>query len=333
MPGQKALSRSEPLYELIYQVLRKHLVEARFPDGLVIDAASVARAFKASRVPAGAALRRLREERLLAEFGGRGYLANPSGKDVAPVRQDLFEAGLRLPPALQSKLTLRNLRDHIYPDIEHAVAACLAYGRFILNESALADHYQVSRTVAHEVLTTLERSGIITQDQNQRWYAGPLTEDDIRQHFEIRWLLEPVALRQASARLSSADLKQRRQRVEGIHDGREPRLQLELIEQDLHVDSIAPCDNLALFEAVRRSQRLILVTHSTFEHYQHPEEIVTMAAEHIAVYDHLLAGDSDRAATALEAHLRRAMWPNLEIRRRLGALADENRPPYLLPAK
>jgi DNA-binding GntR family transcriptional regulator len=326
------LSRSEPLYELIYKVLRQHLVDGRFPDGLVVDAANVARAFKASRVPAGAALKRLLDERLLAEFGGRGYLANLSGRDVTPVRLDLFEAGLRLPPALQSKLTQRNLRDHIYPEIEHAIAACLAYGRFILNESALADHYGVSRTVAHEVLTTLQRSGIITQDQNQRWYAGPLTEDDIRQHFEIRWLLEPVALRQAFPKLSASDLERRRERAAGIQDGREPRLTLELIEQDLHVDSIAPCDNVALFDAVRRSQRLILVTHSTFEHYQHPEEIVTMAAEHLAIYDHLLAGDGDRAAAALEAHLRRAMWPNLEIRRRLGPLADENRPPYLLPA-
>jgi DNA-binding GntR family transcriptional regulator len=326
------LSRSEPLYELIYKVLRQHLTDGRFPDGLVVDAANVARAFKASRVPAGAALKRLLDERLLAEFGGRGYLANPSGKDVAPVRLDLFDAGLRLPPALQSKLTQRNLRDHIYPEIEHAIAACLAYGRFILNESALADHYRVSRTVAHEVLTTLQRSGIISQDQNQRWYAGPLTEDDIRQHFEIRWLLEPVALRQAFSKLSAPDLERRRERAAGIQDGREPRLTLELIEQDLHVDSIAPCDNVALFDAVRRSQRLILVTHSTFEHYQHPEEIVTMAAEHLAIYDHLLAGQGDRAAAALEAHLRRAMWPNLEIRRRLGPLADEKRPPYLLPA-
>ena len=57
---------------------------------------------------------------------------------------------------------MRSRHGRLYPDAEHAVAACLAYGRFHLNESALAEHYDVSRTVAHEVLTRMERTGLIS---------------------------------------------------------------------------------------------------------------------------------------------------------------------------
>ena len=206
--------RDRPLYQLICGVLRDHIEDGSFPRGLVIGEAAVARAFNAGRVPAAMALRRLHKEGLLKEFQGRGYLANPE-KNTRPIRRDLGDAGLRLPANLGTGSVVRNRLRRIYPDVEHAVAACLSYGRFLLNESALAEHYQVSRTVAHEVLMRLERTGLVVQDRNQRWYAGPLTIDLLREHYEMRWLLEPIALGQALGALDPKEiaLKEKRARV------------------------------------------------------------------------------------------------------------------------
>ena len=186
---------SSPLYELIYAVLREHLVDGSFPAGLVLGKSAVARAFHSSRTPAVAALQRLRAEGLIRDFDGLGYLAGRA--PAPPIRRKLAEAGLRLPPDIAASLKVRSRQGRIYPDAEHAVAACLAYGRFHLNESALAEHYDVSRTVAHEVLTRMERTGLISQHVNKRWYAGPLTAERLSEHFEMRWLLEPAALGQA----------------------------------------------------------------------------------------------------------------------------------------
>ena len=131
-----AISRTErsgpPLYALIYDVLREHIVDGSFPPGLVLGEASVARAFQASRVPAAAALRRLKRDGLIRDFDGRGYV---TGGNAAPVRIDLAEAGLRLPAELAGDLKIRNRRERIYPQVEHSVAACLSYGRFLLNEA------------------------------------------------------------------------------------------------------------------------------------------------------------------------------------------------------
>src|ERR1700688_5047308 len=95
-----------PLYQLIYAVLRAHLVDGSFPRGLVLSESAVARAFGSSRTPAVNALQRLRDEGLIQDFDGFGYLA---GRPAAlPIRKELADIGLRLPPAAAANLKIRN---------------------------------------------------------------------------------------------------------------------------------------------------------------------------------------------------------------------------------
>lgn len=326
-------TRSTPLYETIYEVLRAHLLDGRLTPGLVLGEANVARAFKASRIPAAAALKRLRDEGLIAEFGGRGYVATSTEPAPKRLRLELADAGLVLPAALEDEATPRNIGLRIYPEVEHAVASCLAYGRFMLNESALAEHYGVSRTIAHEVLTRLARTGIIVQETNQRWYAGPLTSEAIREHYEMRWILEPVALRQAFPKFTTKELQARRDRVRRAEQGDQAPAALERIEEELHIDTVARCNNSQLLQAVRRSQLLLIATHSTFQRYQSRDEISRMLEEHRTIYDALLAGDVDGAAATLESHLHRSLRPNIEMMGRLGPLPDELAVPYLTPVE
>jgi len=171
--------------------------KSRFPPGLVFGETTVARAFGASRIPAAAALQRLKSEGLLKGFDGRGLIAaDANGAEL--VRAELEDAGLRLADGRhQQPLLAQSSWPHLSTGRARGSRPRWPYGRFLVNESSLAEHYGVSRTVAHEVLTRLERAGLIAQEGNQRWYAGPLTADDLREHFEMRWLLEPVALGQS----------------------------------------------------------------------------------------------------------------------------------------
>jgi DNA-binding GntR family transcriptional regulator len=320
-----------PLYELIYGVLREHIEDGSFPRGLVLGEAAVARAFNASRVPAAMALRRLHDEGLLKQFAGRGYLASPA-KNTIPIRLALEDAGLQVPPTTDTEPLPRNRLQRNYPEVEHAVAACLSYGRFLLNESALAAHYHVSRTVAHEVLTRLERTGLVVQDTNRRWYAGPLTADLLREHYEMRWLLEPIALGQVSPELDPREISAKEQRARCGSDGRLPPREREILERDLHVDIVLRCHNRQLRETIRRSQLPLIATHSTFEHFQHRDEIVVMVSEHMAILEHLRRGRHEAAMRALGDHLKRSVEPNIALLNSLGAMPGALRPPYLLPA-
>ncbi|CAN7173857.1 GntR family transcriptional regulator [Rhizobium sp. LjRoot254] len=319
--------RDEPIYATIHAVLRDHIERGKLPPGLVLGQANVARAFNVSRVPAGIALSRLRDDGLVSTFEGRGYVV-PGAK---PFRTELFEAGLVVPPEVVNPSVTR--REQIYSDVEHAVAACLAYGRFMLNETALAQHFDVSRTIAHEVLTQLERLGIIEQDSNNRWYAGPMTSDDLEHHFEMRWILEPQALRHAYRWLDKNEISARLDRIETARKHEMLPLDREQLEADLHIHTLAPCPNSLLLHAVRRSQRILIATHSAFENYQHGGEITQMSEEHVMVYKALLNDDIDLACSILEAHLRRALNPNLEILNRLEALPEALRLPYLVQVR
>ena len=78
-----------PLHDLIYSVLRDHIRRKRFPAGLVLGEAAIARAFNTSRNPAATALRRLREDGLVRDFEGRGFLVG----DGPQLRLTLEAAG------------------------------------------------------------------------------------------------------------------------------------------------------------------------------------------------------------------------------------------------
>jgi DNA-binding GntR family transcriptional regulator len=320
-------NRPEPAYATIYTVLRDHLDRKALPAGLVLGQANVARAFNVSRVPAGIALSRLHDEGMIYTFEGRGYIV-PHGE---PVRMDLAGAGLSLPPEISAPAV--NRREQIYVEVEHTVAVCLAYGRFMLNETALAAHYDVSRTIAHEVLTQLERAGIVEQDSNNRWYAGPLRENELEQHYEIRWLLEPQALKQAFPRTRREDIEARLGRIRAAEQQSIRPPELELLETDLHIHTLAPCPNAILLNTVRRSLRILIATHSTFANHQDRDELGRMVAEHKMIYEALMAEDVDLAASILEVHLRRSVKPNLEMLQKLGLVPEAVCPPYLVQVR
>jgi DNA-binding GntR family transcriptional regulator len=321
-PGAASL----PLYEVIYRVLRQHIIDGMLPAGLVLGETALARAFQSSRIPANAALRRLEDEGLLTRFDGRGLMI-AGAPDASPLRLDLIEAGLSLSDVRSLEPKARNRWATIYPEVEHLVAACLPYGRFQLNESLLAEHYRVSRTVAHEVLTALHRAGLVTRDKNQRWYAGPLTPSLMREHYELRWLLEPIAMAQALVRLEPAQLHTRQDRIRRVQSGRRTAANLEQLEQDLHVDTVLHCDNSQLRDAIRRSQLPLMAMHETFQRHRDTEEIEVMLGEHLAVFDHLVAGQLLEAQQALTRHLQRSVRSNLA---RLAKL-DQQPPPRPVP--
>jgi DNA-binding GntR family transcriptional regulator len=255
-----------------------------------------------------------------------------SAGSVEPLRLDLIEAGLAIPDSEALQSAARRRRISIYAEVEHTVACCLQYGRFQLNESLLADYYGVSRTVAHEVIAQLDRAGLVTQDRNRRWYAGPLTPDQMREDFELRWLLEPVALIQAFPRLDRDDLSDKRARVRAALKGKRTPARLETLERDLHIDTVLRCPNSRLADAVRRSQLPLLATHDTFQWHLDADEVDLMLAEHLEVFDRLIAGDRGGASKAIEQHLMRSVETNVRRLGALGALPHSRRVPFLILA-
>jgi DNA-binding GntR family transcriptional regulator len=294
------------LNDIVYATLRQNLEARTLPAGLVIGEAAVASIFGVSRAPALNALQRLVTEALLLPGPKRGFMVDPKGS--RPIRKDLLQAGLQLPPNIAEMITGRGLRTRLYPAVEREIAACLPYGLFHINEYSLAQHYGISRTIAHECLVRLERANIVRQ-RASRWLAGPLTLEGLHEHYEMRWLLEPAALIQAAPLLDPAVIEAAHQRAMQCQamTRRPSRQRLQALEHDLHVGIVLQCPNREMKDTIMRSQLPLIATNDTFLRrvpFRVPRQMID---EHLAVLAALRDGHPLAAADALAAHLRSAL--------------------------
>lgn len=145
----------EPRYDLIARVLRDNIRSGALPAGFVLLEGPIATVMQTSRVPVQTALRQLLDEGLIHRFDGRGYLVGEGAADAAPIRRDIRELDLSIPPLVDDALQTRGTWRHVYDEVEEEVASCQIFGEFRIVETELAEHLGVSRTVVRDVLARL----------------------------------------------------------------------------------------------------------------------------------------------------------------------------------
>lgn len=327
-----------PLYELVSKVLRTHIDDGLLEPGLAVREQDIMSAFGVGRAPARMALAKLQAERVIRKLRGRGFMVAPSGRSRQTNGRTLADVELTLPDNLRRRFSLRNRRQHIYPAVEQAVASCLIFGRFQISQTVLAEHFGVSRTVIHEVLTSLEKTGFVSQQRNGRWYAGPMTVKDARERYEIRRLLEPPALIEAAPRLSTDTLEKARDQVVAARtEGRFDAETLNRIELALHTDIVLQCRNRQMRNILRTCQMPLIVSYGTVVKASAANgrrgHIPPTLDEHQRIIELLMDGKVEQAADALDVHIRHAIDWALPHFADPKPLAPESIPAYLVPAK
>jgi DNA-binding GntR family transcriptional regulator len=98
-----------------------------------------------------------------------------------------------------------DLRAQIYEQLRESINAGEIGPEERLTEMTVAKRYEVSRTPAREALALLYQAGLLIQDQ--RGYSLPnFSRQDIDDLFEVRWQIEPVAVRKVCATATDAEL-------------------------------------------------------------------------------------------------------------------------------
>jgi DNA-binding GntR family transcriptional regulator len=310
------------LHERTFEILAARIAEGALPAGTLLLESHLARQFGISRAPARQALARLEQLGLVRRAEKRGYRVHGRpARDAEPAPL----APVRLEPAASWQ--------RFYPEVERAIIARTAVASWRVIETELARHYGVSRTVAREMIARLNQRGVIRRDARGRWYAPALTPEHVGELYELRWLLEPVALRKAMPAVPSGFVGAMRRRLEEAAaraetlDGRA----LDELEADLHLRLLGHCRSRTLMDSLRLYQSL-LVAHSFLYDWVprlYPTE--PFLPEHLAVVTALEAGDIEAAAAALEQHLRASLGRALA---RIDQVARAPRPeplPYLEP--
>lgn len=326
-PGRRTLT------EIVGTLLSEHIRSGALPIGYVIREKAVSDVFGIGRMPASVAMARLEEEGLVHRRSAmHGAVV---GNDVtAPLITTGLQSLVTLQPEIAAELKIRNWRALIYPEVEREVASCMLFGRFQIRSQALAEHFGVSRTVAHELLLRLERVGLVRQEANARWYAGPLTPSRIKDLYQMRILLEPEALRQAAPTIDRRLVLEKLSRVTRAEslEARSDTTLLHRLEVDLHQDIVLRCANEELSSTLYRCQMPLITVHLSFGVYGEQNDIPRMIGRHKAVLDFLSKGRVEDAAEALAAHLQESSDGNPQRLNELRPLALAKLSSYLTPA-
>ena len=328
--------REEPqqLTQAVYELLRAHLDARMLPEGLVLGEASISRALAVSRTPVRSALEQLLAQGLVVTHSGRGMLVTYGNPDPDPIRRDLADAGLQLPATAHDDFGFSGAAERIYPSVEKVLSSCAAFGRFHVNQTAMATYYGISRTVTHVVLNQIEHVGLVQQDRHARWYVERLTAQRAADHYSIRQLLEPEALRLAAPLIDPGHLRGCWDRlVAAMQGGIHADIALiDQIERDLHYDIIHRCPNAQLIKIINESQLPLISTSYTIERYHDVEVTHGTLPQHLNVINSLLEGNIERAAESLRYHLEQASKVNIPRLEKLPPLEAGRYPPYLTPA-
>lgn len=327
-PAGQPVRRNRFIFDTLDAAIRGGGLE----PGLVLTESALARFFEVSRAPASDALARLAEAGLVTRHDGRGFVV---GDGTAPARrEDLARSGLSLPDGSGELLAARSARETLYPHVEVEVAGATAYGAFQIASAALARHHDVGRTTSHEILSRLERIGLVEQSANGRWVAPRLDARAVREHYEMRRLLEPVAMTRAMAVAGTQEAVKRaltriaQARASG--PARDPR-GINEIEADLHARIVRAAPNAQMRHAIRRSQLPLIATHAAFDRYRSWAEMRRVLDDHGAILEALQDGRTGDAEAAMVEHLRHGERTTLAYFAAEPNPPEGVVPPYMVP--
>jgi GntR family transcriptional repressor for pyruvate dehydrogenase complex len=198
----------------------------------------------------------------------------------------------------------------------------LGVGDRLLSEPKLANLLEISRPSVREAIRIMEMAGrlrveqgkgIFVQDPSLAAQLSPFKEwmtghqDLLKEHFEVRMLIEPHAAAKAARKMNEVD----RWRLQTALQEFRHAVESETIEAQVRADEDFHC-----LVAQVSGNRTIYELMKTFTTELHEGWISTLhtpgrsrasITEHCAIFDAIEAGDPPAAARAMTDHLARAI--------------------------
>ena len=178
-----------------------------------------------------------------------------------------------------------------------------------LSELSLVARTGASRTPVREALRRLAAEGLVDLVPRIGARVSRVSAQSVRDLFEFRQLLEPVAIRQATARAAAdpavravfEDMRDDFARIRDRAPSRERSREFYELADRFDWAVIDASRNVHLRRAIAElrphTARLRNLSHLD------PRRTEVSVGEHLAICDALLAGDADTAAAKIAAHL------------------------------
>lgn len=181
-----------------------------------------------------------------------------------------------------------------------------------LRQVEISDRFGVSTTPVREAFAMLAREGLVQQDAHRGVKVILPSQDDLRENYEMRILLEPLATEHAAASISEAnlaELQEKRQLMDeavGDKDTLAGELARSVAHREFHriIYDAAERPRLAeLIEQLRNSAEVFVRIADT---HPPPSYQKRASREHAAIAKALAKRDGERAAAEMRDHLQRS---------------------------
>ena len=173
-----------------------------------------------------------------------------------------------------------------------------------LSERRLAKRLNMSKTPIKSALDRLEADGFIITSPQQGIVVRQLTLRDIKEHYDIRMALETFVVRQIAGTLRSEQIEAVRNNLAqqqvyiDVHDTNR-HVQTD---SDFHLLLASVLDNQAITVVMQHQRDKILQVAIQISK-QTPARMHASRAEHLAIADAIITGDSDLASSRMAEHL------------------------------
>ncbi|MBB6486693.1 GntR family transcriptional regulator [Rhizobium lusitanum] len=304
-------SRKTSLYEELHGRLKTEILGGALPKGLVLSEAALADLVGSSRAPVRQALQLLLDDGLIARFDGRGFIVGAAGTPPTRLKLGDFLGKLLAGDDDRPMFAWQAL----YEDVERIVVHRSFFGRYRINENELARHFGVGRGVARDVLLKLETLGITEKDDNFRWSIVPLDSQRIRDLYEVRAQIEPVALASALDGLSKGHVDAMLSRLsQALADYPDVSAStMYELELDLHQRSLQACPNKEFLNILKRTHCILTLSKHVVGSRIKKPEYEPFLAEHIGVFQMVQKRDEEGLRKAMRDHITNSQ-PNVLTR-------------------
>jgi DNA-binding GntR family transcriptional regulator len=192
--------------------------------------------------------------------------------------------------------------------VVHQILRSIFSGQFVggdrLVEEEVAATLGVSRTPVREAFGGLAGIGMIAITPNHGAIVRPFGPAQLREIYQIRWLLEAEAARLATDRIDRKALSEIRERTQRfIRAPRDQHWSAKVVELDLEFHGLLArsCGCARLAEEIGRYRDLIQTIQQTVGNNASAQEVAL--ADHTLIMDAMLQGDATAAAALMNAHI------------------------------